>query len=203
MTSQLQLTLDDDRSSIYNELTPTVRRLLRQYGKDPEMREDLAGEMYCMFCYHLDRYDSQRGVPLIPYLATQIATSVHTYARRHWRTGNREVALDLNSDLDLRFANDPTLEWTERLEREQMVQALPKALSYLTKRQRTVVLWRLIEERTFEDIAEHLQIAATTARSQLRHGLKNLRAHFADEYPTSPDTATNAYQQDTYCFAPE
>jgi RNA polymerase sigma factor (sigma-70 family) len=184
MEPETQQPLEYDKTSIYNDLSPTISRLLRQYGYDPEMRKDLTGEIYCLFCYHLDRYDSDRGVPLLPYLATQIATSVHTYARRHWRTSRREVAFDMDCALDNRLSDDPTREWNDRLEREELVNALPRALARLSKRQRTVVLWRLIEQRTFEDIADHLEIAATTARSQLRHGLNNLRTHVREVHAT-------------------
>jgi RNA polymerase sigma-70 factor (ECF subfamily) len=181
-----------DNLTIYSELAPTVRKLLRQYGTDPEMREDLAGEIYCMFRFHLDRFDSRRGVPLLPYLATQIATSVHTYARRNWRTSSREITFDgLKTDAYSGLSKDPTPEWHEKLIREELVAALPEALARLSKRQRTVVLWRLIEERTFEDIAEQLQIATTTARSQLRHGLNNLRSQIGDGQSDVPEAPAN------------
>jgi RNA polymerase sigma factor (sigma-70 family) len=181
MTTEPHQHIDEYRYRIYKKLAPTVRKLLRQYGKDPEMREDLMGEIYCMFCYHLERYDNDRGVPLLPYLATQIRTSVHTYARRHWRTTSREVQFDWDScGSDLRFSNDPTPGWADKLIRDEMVSALPRALGRLSKRQRSVVLWRLVEDRTFEDIAQDLEVATTTARSLLRHGLNNLRSHVKD-----------------------
>src|SRR4051812_22993567 len=55
------------RDQLYEEFTPLVRRLLRQYGTDPELRHDLAGEIYCLFCSFVDAYDPGRGVPLKPY----------------------------------------------------------------------------------------------------------------------------------------
>src|ERR1051326_1263849 len=56
-----------DREALYPEFTPLVRRLLRQYGQDAELRKDLEGEIYCRFCALLDAFDPERGVPLRPY----------------------------------------------------------------------------------------------------------------------------------------
>src|SRR5579872_3052078 len=61
-----------DRDQLYAEFAPLVRRLLRQYGQDPELKKDLAGEIYCRFCALLQAYDPQRGVPLRPYLVRQL-----------------------------------------------------------------------------------------------------------------------------------
>src|SRR5205809_5332972 len=41
---------DKERESLYGDLQPLVRRLLRQYRQDPELRQDLEGEIYCRFC---------------------------------------------------------------------------------------------------------------------------------------------------------
>src|SRR5947207_14177253 len=53
-----------DREALYAEFQPLVRRLIRQYGDDAEMRQDLAGEIFFRFCILLASYDPCRGVPL-------------------------------------------------------------------------------------------------------------------------------------------
>src|SRR5437764_237732 len=57
-----------DCDSLFAEFQPLVQRLIRQYGDEPELREDLIGEIYCRFCALVHAYDPSRGIPLRPYL---------------------------------------------------------------------------------------------------------------------------------------
>jgi RNA polymerase sigma factor (sigma-70 family) len=173
-----------DRESLFRDFQPLVRRLIRQYGDTPEMRQDLSGEIYCRFCALLDAYDPTRGIPLRPYLVRQLTASVYTYARHGWRRNRREVSLDLSDGaFDSSFSEDPSREWDERLAMDQVLQSLPDTIARLPKRQRQVVVWRYYEQRSFEEIAELLQVQLATARSLLRHGLNNLRRQMASNYP--------------------
>jgi len=57
----------------------------------------------------------------------------------------------------------------------EVLRQLPDAIALLPLRQRQVVIWRYYEGRSFESIAETLEIQAATVRSLLRHGVNNLR----------------------------
>ena len=46
-----------ERESLYADMQPLVRHLLHRYGQDPELRQDLEGEIYCRFCQLLEAYD--------------------------------------------------------------------------------------------------------------------------------------------------
>src|SRR5437016_13250899 len=165
-------------------MQPLVRRLIRQYGDTPELRQDLSGEIYCRFCSLLDAYDPSRGIPLRPYLVRQLTASVYTYARHGWRRNRRELSLDLTDDAHERLqSEDPSREWDERLAMDQVCESIPDAIARLPKRQRQVVVWRYYEERSFEDIASMLGVQVVSARSLLRHGLNNLRRQMASNYP--------------------
>src|SRR5690242_20589698 len=73
-----------EREAIYADFQPLVRRLIRQYGDTPEIREDLKGEIYCRFCDLLEAYDPSRGVNLYAYLVRMLSTSTYAYARSLW-----------------------------------------------------------------------------------------------------------------------
>jgi RNA polymerase sigma factor (sigma-70 family) len=161
-----------DRETLYREFDPLVRRLIRQYGTTTEMRQDLAGEIYFRFCVLLEDYNPDRGVPLRPYLGLHLWTSIYSYARRGWWRQSREVDCDSVKEL---LCHDPTTEWIERIAMEDVFAELSQAVAKLPPRQRMVVIWRYREDRTFEEIASQLQVKMSTARSLLRHGLKNLR----------------------------
>ncbi len=173
-----------DRDALYAEFGPLVRRLLRQYGQDPELKKDLEGEIYCRFCALLDAFDPQRGVPLRPYLVRQLQAATYTFARHQWRRARREVALETPAaSRPGSCLPDPTRQWDEALALEQVRGALPEAIEKLPMRQRQVVLWRYYQGRSFEEIAELLGIQAATARSLLRHGLNNLRRSVGSLHP--------------------
>lgn len=163
-----------ERNALYAEFLPLVRRLLRQYGTEAGLREDLVGEIYFRFCTLLDAYDPERGIPLRPYLVRQLSASVYTFARHQWRRQKRETSLEALM-IDHADHPDPARQWDDNLTMEQVKKALPQAFARLSLRQRQVVVWRYYEDRSFEEIAGRLNIQVATARSILRHGLNNIR----------------------------
>ncbi len=169
-----------DREALYAEFAPLVRRLIRQYGDSPEMRQDLAGEIYYRFCTLLEAYDPARGIPLRPYLVRQLTASVYTYARAGWRSQKREVSLEgVSGTAEIGTKEDPSREWDERISTEQVLHSLPEAIAKLPKRQRQVLIWRYYEERSFEEIADLLDVQLATTRSLLRHAINNLKKEMA------------------------
>lgn len=165
---------------LYAEFRPLVRRLIRQYGENTEIRNDLEGEIYCRFCSLLKAYDPNRGVPLRPYLVRQLSASVYTFARHQWRSQHREVSLELfTSESEPRQSADPTLDWDDAIDLQRFKHSLPAVIAKLSERQRNVLIWRYYEDSSFEEIANRLGIQASTARSLLRHALNRLRANMA------------------------
>src|ERR1051326_4474810 len=165
-----------DREVLYAEFAPLVRRLVRQYGQDAEMRKDLVGEIYYRFCALLDAYDPTRGVPLRPYLVRQLTAATYTYARQQWRIRRRETVWESEEGkLEPVVPEDPTPAWVSALSQQDLLVTLPDAMKKLSARQRKVLIWRYYEERSFEEIAQRLNIQTATARSLLRHGLNSLR----------------------------
>lgn len=167
---------EDDRDRLYQDFQPLVRRLLRQYGDTAEQRQDLSGEIYFLFCKLLTAFDPNRGVPLRPYLVRGLTAAVYTHVRSSRRHRRREVSLEaLIEQADPSEVVDPSTAWNDHIVMQDVLKSLPDAIARLPKRQRQVVIWRYYESRTFEDIAEQLQIRPATARSLLRHGINALR----------------------------
>ena len=165
-----------DRDALYKEFQPLVRRLIRQYGDCPEVRQDLAGEIYFRFCYLLEAFDPARGVPLRPYLVRQLSASIYTYARHGWIRQRREISYEGTASFCENATRiDPTQEWDDRLAAQQIMGSLPDAIANLPRRQRQVVVWRYYEQLSFDEIAGFLGVKASTARSLLRHGINGLR----------------------------
>jgi RNA polymerase sigma factor (sigma-70 family) len=165
-----------DRDVLYAEFAPLVRSLIRQHGQDADMREDLAGEIYCRFCALLDAFDPSRGIPLRPYIVGQLSRATYSYARQQWSIKKREASWEIEEErLEQTVTHDPTTDWLAALAQDEASALLPEAMAKLPVRQSSVVIWRYYEERSFEEIAELLGVQPATARSLLRHGLNNLR----------------------------
>lgn len=169
-------TLHIDRDALYGEFQPLVRRLMRQYGDDADLRQDLAGEIYFRFSKLLDAFDPERGVPLKPYLVRSLTAAVYTYVRSRRRYERREMSLeDYVETAEPGRDADPSDNWDQRMVTNDVLNILPDVIAQLPKRQRQVVIWRYYDSRSFEEMAEILNVRPATVRSLLRHGLNNLR----------------------------
>jgi RNA polymerase sigma-70 factor (ECF subfamily) len=172
-----------DRQRLYDEFAPLVCRLLRRYSHSAELREELPGELYDRFNILLDRFDPERGIPLRPYLVRQLSLSIHTFARKRWLQHRREQPLHGDAGVTGSCAGDalrdPTPQWDTMLAQAQILADLPLTIDRLPRRQRQVVILRYCEDRSFEEIAQQLDIQQATARSLLRFGLQNLRKRLA------------------------
>lgn len=153
-------------------LAPYCRRLIRRYGSTPELRQDLAGEIYCILHDLLQAYDNTRGVPLSAYLFTQLRTNLFTRARREWRVQNREIT---TSPLEEDWWELQAVVQDSAPDRLALRETLLQAIKELPERQRAVVYLRYFHEQEFEEIARGMGIKKATARSLLRNGLDRLR----------------------------
>ncbi len=171
-----------DSYGLFLEFQPLVQRLIRQYGDEPELREDLVGEIYCRFRAVLEAYDPDRGIPLRPYLVHQLAYSVYSFVRRQWRRHRREITLEIDSiSLVNSRSADESGHWDDAIMLRRVQAGLPCAISKLSLRQQQVLIWRYYEGLTFEEIAARLDVRLATARSTLRHALKNMRRRLMEE----------------------
>jgi RNA polymerase sigma factor (sigma-70 family) len=168
--------IDLPRDVLFAEFNPLVQRLIWKYGNTPEMRKDLEGEIFCIFCDLLDVYDPQRGVPLRAYLVHQLTTSTFTVARRYWRYEQREICMELREESAIE--PDPSGCWDDNILMDKVRHLLPEAIAQLPSRQRQVLIWRYYEHKEFNEIAEILNIEASTTRSLLRHAMNTLRRYF-------------------------
>src|SRR5438067_6474277 len=66
------------RESLYGEMQPLVKKLVRKYADCWESRQDLASELYYRFCGLLEEYDPERGIPLRGYLVRQLTAAAYT-----------------------------------------------------------------------------------------------------------------------------
>src|SRR5579862_4668684 len=130
-----------DCEALFAEFAPLMRRLIRQYGRTPELRQELPGELYCRFRALLDSFDPNRGVPLRPYLVRQLTVGAYSFARKQWSHRRREAPLAEGAEgASHPSAADPTGEWDTALEKREIAASLPDMIATLPARQRQVVI---------------------------------------------------------------
>ncbi|MEY2880006.1 MAG: polymerase sigma factor SigW [Verrucomicrobiota bacterium] len=143
---------------------PKLLLCARQWTRSLADAEDVVQEAFVRFWRH------QRALPGDPMalLITSVRRAAFDLARRETRRGAREErAADGDDFSPPVFA--PQLEGDERRE------AIEAALRQLPAEQRDVLTLKIWGERTFEQIAAHLEIPANTAASRYRYALAALR----------------------------
>lgn len=172
------------RESLFDEFRPLVNRLIGQYGATMDGRQELEGEIYCLFFRLLQEFDPRRGVPFKAYVIRNLPTQVYSRMRSRWRRESREFTMEPEQEDSVPDDRDPYSEINIGLSGEQVRAQIRHAIELLPERQRTIVEARYLQGREFEDIAEELGLRPSSVRSLLRTGLNTIRsrvAYLADE----------------------
>lgn len=168
--------------TIYHSLQPLVHRLIRQYGDTPDLREDLYGVIYCLFQAALSAYDPARGVSLQGYLIHRLSTSTYSYARSQWKARQRKQTREVSweeqeaAGQQIGLRDDDPIQQAEEAEEEQRILgALKETIETLTPRQRRAIVGRYFEGKSYERLAEEMNVKAATVRSLVRYAIHRLR----------------------------
>ncbi len=159
-------------------------RLLRGITHNLEESEDLTQDAFLRAYRHLDRYDPAR--PFRPWLWTiGIRLALHAIARK----GRKNVSLDRDvPELDGGgrqegpwFADDRS---REQLDERLLRRDLMDALEEMEPQYSAVLILRVLEERSYEEISEILGIPKGTVMSRLFRARQQLKERFLN--PKSP-----------------
>jgi RNA polymerase sigma factor (sigma-70 family) len=175
----------DERAALYLEIQPLVRSLLARHRGDPELCQELPGEIYCRFHRLLDRYDSSRGVPERAYLIRCLQAGIYTWVRSRWRRRGHEVELtDRLAEYWPSAHRDLAAEIADADHLKTLVQAVRRAVLELPPRQREVLIARYYGGASYEEISRSMNIGRTTVRSLARHGIIRIRVRLKRECAT-------------------
>lgn len=155
--------------ALYETYLPLVLRWCLKATGDRELAADLSSEVFAAALLSAHRYRSEAGPPaawLIGIAHNKLRESrrrhrVEDSARR--KLGVEPVAL---ADADIERI-DELVSVDERL--RQLVDELPVD-------QREAILARIVEERSYEEIAAELQCSESVVRKRVSRGLRTLRS---------------------------
>jgi RNA polymerase sigma-70 factor, ECF subfamily len=149
---------------------------------------DLVQETFLEAQRDFARFQGTSEEELLAWLRQMLLNNVANFTRRYRDTGKREVGREVafqtgNSaqvaGLNL-LASAPTPS-SKAIEREQ-AEALQRALARLPDDYRQVIVYRYLEERSFEEIGGLLQRSADAARKLWSRAMERLR----QEWERSP-----------------
>jgi RNA polymerase sigma-70 factor, ECF subfamily len=164
-------------------------RLLRRITRSVEDAEDLSQEAFLRAYRALDRFDLEK--PFRPWLWTiGIRLALQAIARK----GRNNVSLDgpdRETDGERRgdgpwLADHRTVEQID----ERLVQRdLMEALDQMDPQHRAILILRVIEERSYEEIASILHIPQGTVMSRLNRARISLRKRLSGWFPGGEEDA--------------
>jgi RNA polymerase sigma factor (sigma-70 family) len=153
--------------------TAVVGFMVRRTG-DTEAAVDLASEVFAAALAAAHRYRPERS-SAAAWLFT-IARNVLLNALRHGRVEARA-----RERIGIRDAVEYTLDDLERIEAAvSRSDWAARLLAALPEEQRDAVTARIIDERSYPDIAQHSRTSELVVRKRVSRGLAALRSHLED-----------------------
>jgi RNA polymerase sigma factor (sigma-70 family) len=136
----------------------------------PELAADLTAEVFASALEQRERFDARRG-PARAWLLTMASSKLVDAARR----GQVEDRARRRLGIAPRELTDHDLERVEELADAARGLDVGALVDDLPEDQRAAVLARIVDERSYEDIAAELRTSASVVRQRVSRGLLALR----------------------------
>ena len=163
----------EDFGAFYRRHLDRVLAFCAQRTGEPELAADVTAEVFAAALSGRRRYRAEHGAPETWLLG--IAAHKLSDAQRRGHVERRAQ----------RRLGIPPIEWTdEDLARVTALgdgRPVAALLEQLPDDQRAAVRARVVEERSYEDVASHLGVSEATARKRVSRGLATLRSRMAKE----------------------
>ena len=155
----------EDVAQLYRNNRAVVLAYLSRRTREPELAADLMGEVFAQALLELDSFDSERGSHAAWLLAIARSKLIDTHRR-----GQVE-------DRARRVLGIPRLEFEDR-DLERVTAAEGEALAALDElpiSERAAVRARIVDEKTYAELASELHCSPLVARKRVSRGLQRLR----------------------------
>jgi RNA polymerase sigma-70 factor (ECF subfamily) len=150
----------EDWKSCFSEIGPGLLLFARQWTRSAADAEDIVQEAFVKFWR---RHHEINNRALLYATVRSIALD---FIRRDTRRARREATVSSEADPTI----EPQFEWEDETK-----SALATAVSCLPNDQREVLVLKIWNELTFNEIAGALGISQNTAASRYRYALANLK----------------------------
>ena len=160
---------DDERAftELVRRFQGRVTNLIARVLNDRESSDDLAQEVFVRVFVHRRNY--RRGSKFTTWLFTIAANLAKNEIRRRVRKRNwfsLDALQELVSDSAIQLA-DPTEGQELTLQREQLQEAIGRAIATVPEKYRVALVLRDIEGFAYEEIGQMLRVPGGTVRSRI------------------------------------
>ena len=147
-----------------------VCNVINRYVHDKAKTEDIAQEIFAELWVKRDKLIIHTSVTA--YLRRMAVTRTLNYLR----DTKKHTWQELETSLDLE-SNQPSLQPTiiQEMEEAELKERLENAIQALPEKCRIVFLLNRMDEMSYDEVAEHLNISVKTVESQIGKALKLLR----------------------------
>jgi RNA polymerase sigma factor (sigma-70 family) len=159
--------MNDLAERAFRDHYENVVSFLRRRTKTDDEAEELAQAVFAQAAAHLR---PNGRAPVQAWLYTVARRKLVDAARRRARSGGPSVSLD-----------EAALAAVEPRYGREVAAALRRALDRLPEGQRTVVVGRLIEGRSFAELAAAVGASEAACKMRFVRGLESVRALFEEE----------------------
>lgn len=151
-----------------------VYSLAYRLCNNPDDAKDLAQEAFIKLYQVLDKYDSQR--PFAPWLYRVVTNVCYSQLRRRPReTVPLEGVIELTPLLPSQASNQPE----ERYEQEETQRLVRQAIAELPENYRLPIVLRYLEDFSYRQIAEIMEVPVSTVETRLYRGRALLQKRLA------------------------
>ena len=149
---------------LYDEYFDAIRRYLYYRSNDSELATDIAQEVFMKVWEKQISYEPNRTKSLLYKMAGDMFVS---------QVRKDKVADKYRDTINLEFKSDQGPD--EKLEYEELKQHYERTLASLSEKQRTVFLMSRLEEMTYNEIAQRLELSAKAVEKRMGLALSELR----------------------------
>jgi len=155
-------------AAFYDRYEAAVVGYLMRHTRDPELTADLTAEVFAAALGAAGRY-RPRGETAAPWLLTIAHHTLASSVRKGCVEESARRRVGILEAVELR---DESLQRVERVVGDSWVDEL---LARLPSEQRDAVRARVLEERSYEEIAAQLETSSLVIRKRVSRGLARLR----------------------------
>ncbi|MEW4566907.1 sigma-70 family RNA polymerase sigma factor [Tautonia sp. JC769] len=174
------MAIEDHRPALLAEARRTMGRAVRA----KEGASDVVQEAMMVAVQRFDHFEGRSPEDLLAWLRRilehQIAHAVRKFRGTEKRSVDREVPIHTEPDRLRALAIDSPSPGTKAVHRDEE-RALREAIGRLDDQDARLVLWRHIEECSFEELGRRLGCSNVAARNRWLRAIRRLRGELAGE----------------------
>lgn len=168
---ELVILVQKDNNKAFEELINRYEKPLLRYSlrliKDYDAVEDIVQDTFISVYKNINSFDPKRKFSSWIYRITHNKTV--NEIRKHSRISN------LNEEIKIENENNEHKKTEKKLDEKNISKTIQKEIDKLSLKYKEVIILRYMQEKSYEEISDILQIPRNTVGTRMKRGLERLR----------------------------